>query len=78
MNAALEAAIEELQNERSALEQESGVLLEDIQRTVGELSDLRYGKLSNAGGGDAGKEVLEGLKRLEETCDGVEDAEMTY
>ncbi|KAH8687544.1 Cnl2/NKP2 family protein-domain-containing protein [Tricladium varicosporioides] len=61
----MEMAAKDLEDEISRLEEDSETLLEDMQSTVGGLSDLRYGRLAN---GDLLEEVLNGLKRLEDSC----------
>lgn len=40
--------------------------MRSIQQTVGSMSDLRYGRLSN---GQLRKQVLEGLQTVQETCE---------
>lgn len=62
---ALERAEQDLENEIALLEDEADTVLAEIQATVGGLSDLRYGKLANAGLKD---EVLRGLEGLEGAC----------
>lgn len=52
------------------MEDEVQRTLSELQETIGELSDLRYGSFSkSAGGGDISEEVLATLKRLEAVCD---------
>jgi centromere-localized protein 2 len=62
----LESAAEEVEDEVRRLEEEAEVLLEEMRATVGGLSDLRYGRLAN---GQLREQVLEGLQRLEASCD---------
>jgi centromere-localized protein 2 len=62
----LEGAIEDVEDEIRRLDEESGMLLEEMRNTVGGLSDLRYGRLAN---GQLREQVLEGLGRLEKSCD---------
>lgn len=57
---ALEVEIQNLQREEAAL-------VESITRIVGNLSDLRYGKLGNTRLRD---DVLDSLDSLQETCEG--------
>lgn len=64
---ALEEATALVEDEIQRLDDEAERLLEEIQGTVGGLSDLRYGKLAN---GKLPEQVLEGLNRLEESCQG--------
>lgn len=62
----LEQAAEEVEVEVRTLEEELETLLAGMKGTVGELSDLRYGRLAN---GQLREQVLEGLARLEESCE---------
>ncbi|MCJ1438368.1 hypothetical protein MMC27_007756 [Xylographa pallens] len=62
----LDAACSDLEAEIAELEDESGRVLSEMQRTVGELSDLRYGKFTVSVRG----EVLDGLKELRATAGG--------
>lgn len=62
----LEGAVGALEAEIKRLEEEEAALQESIQQTVGGLSDLRYGKLSN---GNLRDEIIGGLKSLQETCE---------
>lgn len=62
----LESAVEEVEVEIRRLDEEAEGLLAEIQSTVGGLSDLRYGRLAN---GKLREQVLEGLERLESSCD---------
>lgn len=48
------------------LEQEEAELLQAIRQTVGSMSDLRYGRLSNS---QLTRQVLEGLQTVQETCE---------
>lgn len=63
----MDAAVADLESEIRALEAEEQALLASVQRTVGELSDLRYGRLANP---QLPGEVLEGLRHLQESCEG--------
>jgi centromere-localized protein 2 len=69
----MEDACEDLDEEIIAMEKEAAAFLEDIRTTVGDLSDLRYGRFSRVPGvgDDLGKETLEGLKRLEQVCNDI-------
>tara|TARA_R110002060_G_scaffold62348_1_gene71741 strand:+ start:694 stop:909 length:216 start_codon:yes stop_codon:yes gene_type:complete len=62
----LESAVEEVEDEIRRLDEEAETLLAGMQSTVGGLSDLRYGRLAN---GQLREQVLEGLERLESSCD---------
>jgi len=52
--------------ELQRLEAEEAQLLESAKQTVGNLSDLRYGRLSNS---KLREQVLEGLQNVQETCE---------
>ncbi|TVY81884.1 hypothetical protein LSUE1_G001759 [Lachnellula suecica] len=62
----LESAAEDVEEEIRRLDEEAETLREEMQVTVGGLSDLRYGRLAN---GELREQVLEGLSRLETSCD---------
>lgn len=66
----MEQACAELETEVSALEAEAKLALEDIKTTVGDLSDLRYGRFSRPAGSrsSVGEDVIEALEGLEEVC----------
>ncbi|QSZ33394.1 hypothetical protein DSL72_002982 [Monilinia vaccinii-corymbosi] len=64
---ALSAAVEDLEDEIQRLDAEAEELLAEMQGTVGGLSDLRYGRLANAG---LREQVLEGLARVEQAAEG--------
>ncbi|EON64572.1 hypothetical protein W97_03805 [Coniosporium apollinis CBS 100218] len=66
----MEQACADLEAELAAMEAEAAALLADVQTTIGDLSDLRYGRFNKpAGTGDElGSEALESLKRLETVC----------
>lgn len=61
----LETAAENIEDEIRKLEEESAVLLEEMQNAVGGLSDLRYGRFAN---GQLREQVIENLERLEASC----------
>lgn len=54
----MEIEIEKLKTEEAAL-------LESVKQTIGNLSDLRYGKFANA---NLKNDVLESLATLQEVC----------
>ncbi|CAK7221628.1 hypothetical protein SCUCBS95973_004563 [Sporothrix curviconia] len=62
----LDAAIHDLQAEVQQLEEEEARLLSLVQQSVGNLSDLRYGRLANPQLRD---QVLEGLQNVQATCE---------
>lgn len=56
------------------MEAEAEAILNQIKSTVGDLSDLRYGRLQRPGGTSktAVDEAMEGMQRLQDICnDGV-------
>ncbi|KAK1754615.1 Cnl2/NKP2 family protein-domain-containing protein [Echria macrotheca] len=61
----LESAVGKLEGELQRLEQQEAALMESVQQTVGNLSDLRYGRLGN---NQLRDQVLDGLANLEATC----------
>lgn len=61
----LDSAVEELDAAIHDLEQVEIELKEAIQQTVGNMSDLRYGRLSN---GQLRNQIIEGLEAFRETC----------
>ncbi|KUI73567.1 Centromere-localized protein 2 [Cytospora mali] len=61
----LDSSAEELEATIQSLEKEEADLLQSIRQTVGSMSDLRYGRLSN---GQLSKQVREGLQSMQETC----------
>ncbi|KAH0558483.1 hypothetical protein GP486_004859 [Trichoglossum hirsutum] len=68
----MESAATDLEAELRALEEDSEDVLARIRATVGDLSDLRYGKFEKQVGGDNIAEVvLEELRNLEWVCEGL-------
>ncbi|TPX10005.1 uncharacterized protein E0L32_008852 [Thyridium curvatum] len=61
----LETAISDLEDEIQAFRSDEEKLLLAVRQTVGNLSDLRYGKLANSHLRD---QVLEGLADVQATC----------
>ena len=61
----LEDAARDVEAELRGLEEEEAALLESARQTVGNMSDLRYGRLENA---NLRTEVLDGLQGLQEAC----------
>ncbi|KAL1864741.1 hypothetical protein Daus18300_007543 [Diaporthe australafricana] len=61
----LDSSAEELDASIQALEKEEAELMQSLKQTVGSMSDLRYGRLSN---GQLTEQVLEGLQNVQETC----------
>lgn len=67
---AMEQACESIEAEIEAMEKESEEVLADIKSTIGDLSDLRYGKFSRVSdnSSDLNEEVIQGLARIGELC----------
>ncbi|KAI2631658.1 Cnl2/NKP2 family protein-domain-containing protein [Xylaria nigripes] len=61
----LDSAVSDVENELKRLEEEASAALESINQTVGNMSDLRYGRLSNP---NLTSEVIDGLHGFQETC----------
>lgn len=55
-----------MESEISQLDEEAEQLVEEAKDIIGDLSDLRYGRLSNP---QLLAQVLEGLNRLEDTSE---------
>jgi centromere-localized protein 2 len=67
----MERACATLEREISAAEQDATATLAELRKIVGEMSDLRYGKLNKPGitPEDFVAETIRGLKSLEDACD---------
>ncbi|OCK88620.1 uncharacterized protein K441DRAFT_668699 [Cenococcum geophilum 1.58] len=65
-------ACADIEAEISTMEAEAESLLAEISTTIGDLSDLRYGRFTRIGGlgEDLGQDVLGAIKRLNLACDG--------
>ena len=61
----MDNAISDLEQELLELEQEEAALLESVKQTVGDMSDLRYGRLANNNLRD---EVMDGLQGIQKVC----------
>lgn len=68
--AAMELACDSIEREIDGVNRSADSLLAEFNATVGELSDLRYGKMQGVGGSSTEtiEEVKKGLERLEEGC----------
>ena len=70
--AEMETACEALERESDLSQQEADMTLASMQETVGNLSDLRYGKFAKIAGSETGggleKSVVQSLKALEYAC----------
>ncbi|KAF2497585.1 hypothetical protein BU16DRAFT_606117 [Lophium mytilinum] len=71
----LERASTELEAQIAAMEAESDALLAEIKSSIGDLSDLRYGRFAKTPGAseDVSHDVLVTLKRLVAACDVAKD-----
>ena len=61
----LDAAAIDMEQEVKELEEEEAALLQSVKQTVGNMSDLRYGRFSNS---KLQGEVLDGLNSIQEVC----------
>ncbi|KAI0518172.1 hypothetical protein F5B22DRAFT_74724 [Xylaria bambusicola] len=61
----LDSAIDDIESDLRKLEDEESTLLESIRQSAGNMSDLRYGRLSNT---NLAAEVIDGLHSIQETC----------
>ena len=68
----MEHACADIEAEISTIEAEAESLLAETSTAIGDLSDLRYGRYTRAGGlgEDLGQDVLRTIKRLNLACDG--------
>lgn len=62
----LESAVQDLKAEVQRLEAEESHLFQNAKQTVGNLSDLRYGRLAN---GKLRDQIMEGLQNVQETSE---------
>lgn len=63
---------DDLDTEFQDLDKECETILEELKMTVGDLSDLRYGKFSNVG---IDGKVVSDLENLHDTCERVLNSE---
>ncbi|TRX92755.1 hypothetical protein FHL15_006429 [Xylaria flabelliformis] len=61
----LDSAVADIESDLQKLEEEESALLESVKQAAGNMSDLRYGRLSNSNLTD---EVIDGLHSIQETC----------
>lgn len=70
--AEMETACDALEREGEIFEQEADITLAAMQTTVGNLSDLRYGRFAKIAGSEIGdgleRSVIQSLKALEQAC----------
>lgn len=67
---AMESACDTIEQEIDHVDQSAASLLSDLNTTVGDLSDLRYGKMQGPAGSssDAAEEAKKSLQNLEDAC----------
>ncbi|RLM00823.1 hypothetical protein CFD26_108627 [Aspergillus turcosus] len=68
---AMETACSNIEQEISRVDQDATTVLSGLNATVGELSDLRYGKLqgpAGSSGEEMVKDAIDGLDHLEKAC----------
>ncbi|KAI3328030.1 hypothetical protein HD806DRAFT_347361 [Xylariaceae sp. AK1471] len=61
----LDSALTDVESDLQKLEEEESTLLDFIKQAAGNMSDLRYGRLSNP---NLTSEVIDGLHSIQETC----------
>ncbi|KAJ5160834.1 uncharacterized protein N7482_007838 [Penicillium canariense] len=68
--AAMETASANMEREIADVDEEAASLLQELHTTVGDMSDLRYGKLQGPAGtaNDLAAETIQGLQNLEDAC----------
>lgn len=68
--AEMEAACANIEREIAGIDQEATEILQGLNTTVGNMSDLRYGKLQGPAGTahSVAEETIKGLQNLEDSC----------
>lgn len=68
--AAMERACTDIEAEIASIDHDADQLMKELQATVGNLSDLRYGKLQGPAGtaNNVADEAIKGLQILEDAC----------
>ncbi|CAI7665853.1 unnamed protein product [Penicillium discolor] len=68
--AEMETASANIEHEIAGIDQEAAEILAQLNTTVGDMSDLRYGKLQGPAGTaeDVAGEAIKGLQNLEDVC----------
>ncbi|KAI1822378.1 Cnl2/NKP2 family protein-domain-containing protein [Xylaria intraflava] len=61
----LDSAVTDVENDLERLEEEASAVLKSINHAAGNMSDLRYGRLSNP---NLTSEVIDGLRGFQDTC----------
>ena len=69
----MEVACSDLEDEVTSIQEEVAAILASLKTSVGDLSDLRYGKFAKKPGSteEFGDEVIQGIRRVQEVCDGL-------
>ncbi|KAI1076418.1 Cnl2/NKP2 family protein-domain-containing protein [Whalleya microplaca] len=62
----MDDAAADMEQEIRQMEQEEAALLESVKQTVGNMSDLRYGRLANP---KLKAEILDGLQGIQDVCE---------
>ncbi len=65
----MEQASRDIEEELAEMEAQAQDMLKDLRTSIGDLSDLRYGRFSKTPGandGDLATEVTESLKRIQQ------------
>ncbi|KAJ5273398.1 hypothetical protein N7478_008523 [Penicillium angulare] len=67
--AEMEVACAHIEREISSVDEEANGLMTELYSTVGDLSDLRYGKFQGpSSASDVAREAIKGLQHLEDSC----------
>ncbi|KAJ5179795.1 Kinetochore subunit NKP2 [Penicillium capsulatum] len=68
--AEMEAACASIEREIASVDQEATNIIQRLNTTIGDMSDLRYGKLQGPPGatGNMAEETIKGLQNLEDSC----------
>ncbi|KAJ5272191.1 hypothetical protein N7524_005460 [Penicillium chrysogenum] len=68
--AEMETASSNIEHEIAGIDQEAAKILAHLNTTIGDMSDLRYGKLQGPAGTaeDMASEAIKGLQNLEDVC----------
>lgn len=66
----MEGACADIESELANIDHEAEQLMRELQATVGNLSDLRYGKLQGPAGiaNNVADEAINALQNLEDAC----------
>jgi centromere-localized protein 2 len=66
----MEIACADLEDEIAEMEAEEAAILEELNTTIGDLSDLRYGRFGKTleSSEELGPEVIQSIRRVQEAC----------